>query len=55
MTKREKLDATRAAADGETKQRYSAPEIKVAGSAVELVQGCGGSSGSDSRYYRIPC
>jgi hypothetical protein len=38
-----------------TKRRYGAPEIRVAGSAVALVQGCGGGAGSDSRYYRIHC
>jgi hypothetical protein len=38
-----------------TKRRYGAPEIRVAGTAVALVQGCGGGAGSDSRYYRIHC
>lgn len=30
---------------------YSAPELHVVGSAVELVQGGGGMSGSDRNYY----
>ena len=32
-------------------QTYSAPELHVVGSAVELVQGGGGMSGSDRNYY----
>ena len=32
-------------------QPYSAPELHVVGSAVELVQGGGGMSGSDRNYY----
>jgi hypothetical protein len=34
-----------------TAMTYTAPELHVVGSAVELVQGGGGMSGSDRNYY----
>lgn len=37
------------------KKPYAAPGVHVAGSAVDLVQGCGGSSGTDVSSYRIHC
>jgi hypothetical protein len=30
---------------------YSAPELQVVGDAIKLVQGGGGMSGSDVKYY----
>ena len=37
------------------KLQYEAPLLRKAGEAIELVQGCGGSSGQDRNSYRIFC
>lgn len=37
------------------KLKYQTPELRVVGSAVMLVQGCGGGAGQDRNYYRIFC
>ena len=42
-------------AEVKAKRTYGAPEIRIAGSAVALVQGCGGGAGQDRNYYRIFC
>ena len=38
------------------KSEYRTPDLHVVGKAIDLVQGGGGSSGSDVRYYyyRLP-
>ena len=46
------MNATKKIETAAPKQSYSAPDLRVVGTAVEMVQGAGGMSGMDSSYYR---
>jgi hypothetical protein len=48
-------DAARKDSELCAQPKYESPEIRVVGSAVALVQGCGGAAGQDRNYYRIFC
>ena len=48
-------EAARLSQSPQPKQSYCAPRLEVIGTATRMVQGCGGSAGSDRNAYRIFC
>lgn len=48
-------DAARLPESQQPRQSYSSPRLEVIGAATRMVQGCGGSAGSDRNAYRIFC